>query len=223
MKPPSYYWYSKQGSLTPDNRDFCGIAEAYRTTLCILVDGATSSPKGGELARALVCHLLESFVRLVQPPSSDNMIDLLVLAHTDLRRLYPADSASYIIALGGSNHFVTTLHAGDCRLGRITRHGTIQWQTAVHSLATAIHDLKDHELSSDPNRHQLTRAFKGRRFQPPECNISDFQDSDSSLLLASDGFWADLPEDEQLNVLRGLPIERKPLGISFSWLAKDPS
>lgn len=38
----------------------------------------------------------------------------------------------------------------------------------------------------------------------PECNVFDLQHSDSGLLLASDGFWANLSEDEQLKRLQGV-------------------
>lgn len=210
MKQRGYAWHSQQGSQTPDNRDFCGIAETQGTTLCVLVDGATSGPRGGELARALVVHLLKSFMHLEEPPSSDKIIELLEWAHADLRKGYPADSASYIMALFNGDPSVTTLHAGDCRLGQVLRDGAIRWLTKVHTLATAIEDLEDQELRPHPNRHLLTRAFKGKRFQTPECSSFDLQTVDGGLLLASDGFWADLGEDEQVMVLRGLPVERKP-------------
>lgn len=203
-KSPNYYWHSQQGSLTADNRDFCGIAEITGASICTLVDGSTSSPKGGELARNLVHNLLKKFMKLDSVPSSVIMLDFLKCAHVDLRRQHPADSASYIIAIQDNDRSVTTIHAGDCRLGRITQSGTIQWLTKVHTLANAIHDISDHELRSHPNRHQVSRSFRGRRFMSPECNVFDLQYSDSGLLLASDGFWANLSEDEQLKRLRGV-------------------
>lgn len=198
---PNYRWHSLQGSLTSDNRDVCGIAELHGTCLFILVDGATTGPKGGELAKTLVGHLLESFVSLERPPSCEVLIEILH-THTDLRRQYPADSASYIIALQEDPPSVTTLHAGNCRLGRPSPGGSIQWLTKVHTLANAIDGLADPELRVHPDRHLLTRSFKSRRFDTPECNVFDLQDGGGSLLLASDGFWADLTEDEQLSLLQ---------------------
>ena len=149
-------------------------------------------------------HLLKKFMKLDGVPSSVTMLDLLKCAHFDLRRQHPADSASYIIAIQDNDWSVTTLHAGDCRLGRITQSGSIQWLTKVHTLANAILDIADHELRSHPNRHQVSRSFRGRRFMCPECNVFDLQHSDRGLLLASDGFWANLSEDEQLMGLQGV-------------------
>jgi serine/threonine protein phosphatase PrpC len=116
---------------------------------------------------------------------------------------------SYIIALMGEGPNVTTLHAGDCRLGRLTNQGSIRWLTPVHTLANAIQDLDDQALRLAPDRHLLTRSFRGKRFQAPDCVIHEFDDRDRGLLIASDGFWADLPEDEQLALLQGGPTGRQ--------------
>lgn len=202
-KSPNYYWHSQQGSLTADNRDFCGITEITGASICTLVDGSTSSPKGGELAKNLVQNLQRKFMKLDNVPSSVTVLDFLKCAQIDLRKQFPADSASYIIAIQDNDRSVTTIHAGDCRLGRITQSGTIQWLTKVHTLANAIHDISDHELRSHPNRHQVSRSFRGSKFMSPECNVFDLQHSDSGLLLASDGFWANLSEDEQIKILQG--------------------
>lgn len=59
--------------MTSDNRDFCGIGEACGTTFYILVDGATSCLNGGGLAKALVVHLLNSFLNLGQPLSNEKV------------------------------------------------------------------------------------------------------------------------------------------------------
>gem|GEM_PF-442651 len=205
MTVMEYVWHSRQGNLTPDNRDYCGISKADGTTLCVFADGATGCPAGGDLAKTLVCRLLEGFLRLSQPASIDGMVGLLLEAHADLRRKHPADSASYIIALMGEGPTVTTLHAGDCRLGRLTNQGSIRWLTPVHTLANAIQELDERALRLSPDRHLLTRSFRAKRFQIPDCVIHEFDERDRGLLIASDGFWADLPEDEQLELLQGIP------------------
>jgi serine/threonine protein phosphatase PrpC len=217
MMLPCYLWQSRGGTLAPDNRDYCGIAEAYGTNLCILADGATGTPHSGELARALVCHFLESFKRTQQSLTSEGAITLLKQAHGDLRRQYPADSASYIVAFKTDDPIINTIHAGDCRLGRVTQN-RIQWLTPVHTLATAIQNLEDHVLRADPNRYLLTRSFKGRRFQEPECNIHKLDDKHEVMVLASDGFWADLEESKQLDLLSESPLEMKAFSDDTSCL-----
>jgi hypothetical protein len=46
---------SFQGSLTDDNRDYCGISERPDATLYTVIDGSTRGPNGGNLARELAC------------------------------------------------------------------------------------------------------------------------------------------------------------------------
>jgi hypothetical protein len=50
-----YEWLSFQGSLTDDNRDYCGISERPDATLYTVIDGSTRGPNGGNLARELAC------------------------------------------------------------------------------------------------------------------------------------------------------------------------
>ncbi len=209
VKLADHYWHTQQGSYTPDNRDDYGMIKVQGTTVHILTDGATNGPNSGELARAIVTQLQQRLKNLKQPPSAGTVIDTLKLIHTDLRRKHPADSASYIIALQDKNNSVTTLHAGDCRLGKVDRHGEIHWITAVHSLANATCHLDEHELRPHPDRHLLTRSFRGRRFLEPECNTFDIQAEEEFLLLASDGFWANLSIEDQQLVLSGKQVNRK--------------
>ena len=200
-------WHSKSGIQTTDNRDYYGIAEVHDTRLFIVIDGATSSPNGGALARVLVQQLLDEVDTLETAPTRENLIDILTRIHTALRHHHPGDSASYIIAYQLNNHTITTLHAGDCRLGKISPQNSIQWLTKPHTLANAISDLADHDLINDPKRHLLTRSFKGQRFQAPECNTFGLSNEDTLLLLASDGFWAGLSQESQLNMLNGASID----------------
>jgi hypothetical protein len=51
----------------------------------------------------------------------------------------------------------------------------------------------------------------------PEYNIHKLERRER-LLLASDGFWADLGKNEQLKVLGGGPIERQPPSDDVSCL-----
>jgi PPM family protein phosphatase len=216
VKLRRYYWYTQQGPLTSDNRDFCGIAEIHGISVCILVDGATGSPKCGELARDLVSFLLESCVCLDSPPSQEILINCLERAHVGLRRQYPSDVASYIIVLQDNSQTLTAIHAGDCRLGMIANDGSINWLTCVHTLANAIQSLSDDELRMSSDRHKLTRSFKGKRFETPDCEIFNLKDCCDALLLASDGFWADLSDEEQLLVLQGHRVQETSLNDDMS-------
>ena len=191
-----HLWHSKQGSFTTDNRDYCGIAKNNSSILYLLIDGISKSPNGGEFAKEFVHLFLDIFVGSDELQSENTLQSILKKVHETLRRKFPADSASYILALHNGDSMVT-LHAGDCRLGTITNDGRINWLTPVHTLANAIIFLTDNELRLHPDRHTLTRSFKAKRFEPGIVNHFPLLASDS-LILASDGFWAELDETEQI-------------------------
>ncbi len=192
----AHLWHSKQGSFTTDNRDYCGIAKNKGSILYLLIDGISKSPNGGEFAKEFAHLFLDIFVGSDELQSETTLQGILKKVHETLRRKFPADSASYILALHNGDSMVT-LHAGDCRLGTITKDGIINWLTPAHTLANAIIFLTDNELRLHPDRHALTRSFKGRRFEPGVVNHFPLLASDS-LILASDGFWAELDETEQI-------------------------
>ncbi|KSV91484.1 hypothetical protein N181_31015 [Sinorhizobium fredii USDA 205] len=52
-----------------------------------------------------------------------------------------------------------------------------------------------------PTRHLLTRSFRARRFEPPD--IVTHAEFSGSLLLATDGFWAEQSEKDQARFLGG--------------------
>lgn len=197
-----FEWHSASGALTDDNRDYCGIAERQDAALYAIVDGATRGPHGGELARDLVCRLVDGFIAMDAPVTEDAVCDLLRQAHRDLRRQYAADSASYLIALAMEEGALTALYAGDCRLGRVVEGQAVHWLTGVHTLANATEDLPDAALSVHPNRHILTRSFRAREFQQPECAPCDLTTGDT-LLLATDGFWAEMDTAIQAAFIKG--------------------
>lgn len=198
-----YEWQSFQGTLTDDNRDYCGIAERPDATLFAVIDGSTHGPQGGDLAKDLACHLVDKFMVLDKPVTKQNVLAILQQTHRKLRFQYPADSASYFIMVQADDDQVMVIHAGDCRLGRLlNQKQSIDWLTTVHTLANAITDLSDAELSAHPNRHLLTRSFRPRQFVHPEyCQFSLFPDD--SLVIATDGFWAEMDSAMQTEFLKG--------------------
>jgi serine/threonine protein phosphatase PrpC len=196
-----YEWQSFQGSFTDGNRDYCGISERPDATLYTVIDGSTRGPNGGDLARELACRLVDQFLILDKPVTEPHICNLLQKIHEDLRHTYPGDSASYIIVIQANNK-VMTIHAGDCRLGRIGQDKSIDWLTGAHTLANAIINLSDTELAAHPNRHQLTRSFRPQRFQRPEYCQFPLVTNDT-LLIATDGFWAEMDSAMQMEFLDG--------------------
>ena len=186
-----YEWHSFSGSLTDENRDYCGIAEHPDAWLVIVIDGATIGPHGGELARELAYRLVDGFLASDSPVTEQQICDLLRKAHEELRRQYPADSASYFIAVQGGQDRLMTFHAGDCRIGKVGQDNAIEWISGAHTLANATAPLSDAALSIHPGRHLLTRSFRPRQFEQPECGQC-FPMTGEKLVIATDGFWAEM-------------------------------
>ncbi len=70
-------WHSKKGSRTKDNRDYCGIGLRFDAALCIVLDGSTSGPKGGELARQIAHDLIDWFVAANQEMTTQAIIEIM--------------------------------------------------------------------------------------------------------------------------------------------------
>lgn len=197
-----YEWHSFQGTGTKDNRDYCGIARRPDSTMSVVLDGATRGPSGGELVRELAYRLVDQFLGHDMPVDAAQIYNQLQQAHKDLRHRYPADSASYLIMIDTHDGQLMTAHAGDCRLGKLRKDKSVEWLTKPHCLANATADLAETELAAHANRHQLSRSFRPRRFQEPE--YGQFTSlPDDVLLIATDGFWAEMNSLEQSELLEG--------------------
>jgi len=198
-------WRTHKGTLTTDNRDCYGIARSGEAALYLVVDGSTTTPRSGQLAQDLIDYIVNEFPRMTLPLNSKSLILLLKNAHANLRFKYPGDTASYCLAVQIADNRLLTLHAGDCRLGRIRSDQTITWLVSPHTLANAIVDIPEHELGAHPERHYLTRSFRGRRYDQPETREFSLYARDK-LIIATDGYWADLPHESRISFLDGNPL-----------------
>ncbi|WP_136805152.1 PP2C family protein-serine/threonine phosphatase [Desulfosediminicola flagellatus] len=196
------FWYSCSGSRTVDNRDYCGLASGNGLSIYILADGFTNCRNGGPLAKDLIAAIIYK----CQRESTDISIELvkkwLREIHREIRIKYISDSTAFIIAIFDSEGNLTTLHAGDCLIGRVVEESNIEWLAVPHTLANATSDVTLEKMVNNPNRNVLTRCFKGRRFRNPE-EQSILIHSDDRIILATDGFWADLSSNKQIDLLKG--------------------
>ena len=196
----SYRWYSSSGSDTSDNWDYCGITEGIHSNLIIVADGTTSSPNGGELAKTLICSLMAKFQKTTNPPTKTNILRWLKEIHKEIRLTYFADSASYLVAIPNPEGQLIIFHAGDCLLGRVIKDTKIQWLIEPHTLVNATKSVPHDDLAHDPDRNILTRSFRGWKFIEPEFNCI-FTTPAEKIIIASDGFWADLSRQDQLALI----------------------
>lgn len=192
-------WHSKQGRGTDDNRDFCGIGLRDDDALCIVLDGVTSGANSGEFSRLIARNLIDWFIAAGKV-NQDGIIDQLRNIHAHLMPSFSKDSASYVIALIEYKGRVQLLHAGDCLAGLCKETSVIEWHVHPHTLANAITDMPIAEIAASPLRNLLTRSFRAREFMMPDCGEL-FLQGDNALILATDGFWAELNQERQKRLL----------------------
>lgn len=203
-----FCWRIKQGQRTGDNRDYCGIGMRSDAVLCIVLDGSTSGANSGELVQHITSNLIDWFMDVAGRVSADAIIDQLGHIHKDLAPKFWADSASYVIALIEDEKPALVLHAGDCLAGRYDGKAPVCWLTRPHTLANAIEDMLIADIAATPIRNRLTRSFRVREFLRPDVSEVTL-DGEHNIILATDGFWAELDPNEQSRFLTGddLPVK----------------
>jgi PPM family protein phosphatase len=194
-------WHCQQGTRTADNRDHAGIGIRGDAVLAMVLDGSTSSSASGDFAREIARRMVDWFVSGADSATPDALIVQLRMIHAALAMDYRTGSASYVLALVEATRPALVLHAGDCLLGRREEDGRIAWLIQPHTLANPLLPVAIESLAKDPTRHRLTRSFRSKRFIAPDLN--SFELDDRSLLVASDGFWADLDARQQLAFIEG--------------------
>jgi len=203
-----YQWHSFQGTVTSDSRDYCGVAERQEATMYIVVDGSSRGPSAGELAQNLVKYVVNEFLIMEEPTESDSINNLLIQAHQNFRYQYVSDSASYCIAILTNSTQLMVYYSGDCRLGKINMDGAISWLTCPHTMTNAVEKISEEELINSPIRHILTRSFRSQRFQQPEFFNYSLEQKET-LIIATDGFWADISPEIQTKLIKGERLTKK--------------
>lgn len=189
-------WITQKGNLTEDNRDYCGIAQRDNAELCVIADGSSQSSQSGELAAVFVQSLADRFLSQPYLASADQVAAFINEFLLGLNGKYAAGRLSFLILLDFGGSEVFTLHAGDCRLGRRSNEESVTWLNRPHTLANAIDDIDDATLAQHENRHVLTRCLRSGRQCEIEFGQHSFSEADS-LLIATDGYWAELNGQQQ--------------------------
>jgi serine/threonine protein phosphatase PrpC len=199
----SISWRGVRGQRTKDNRDWCGVGLQATSALCALLDGSTSGPASGELARQVAEVLADWFTTEVDV-TSEKIVDRIRALHDGLACRFRQDSASLLIAHVDIDGSAILLNVGDCVAG-VNASGEIAWKTRPHTLANPVRDLPIQEISVSPLRHHLTRSFRSREFQTPD-EYELLLKEDEALVLATDGFWASLDAEAQSNFFDNLDL-----------------
>lgn len=195
-------WHCRQGTRTADNRDHGGIGIRGDAVLAVVLYGSTSGSASGDYAREIVRRMVDWFVAGAEAVTADVLIAQLQMIHAALAMDFRSDSASYVLVHLGATRPALVLHAGDCLIGRREEDGRITWLTQPHTLANPLQPMAIECLVKNPARHRLTRSFHSKRFIAPDLN--SFELDHRPLLVATDGFWADLEAHQQVAFIEGL-------------------
>ncbi|TGP85621.1 MULTISPECIES: protein phosphatase 2C domain-containing protein [unclassified Mesorhizobium] len=208
-------WISQSGKRTKDNRDCAGVGIRKEGALCVVLDGSTSGPHSGELARQISRALVDWYLSVEGEIASEVITGRMREIHGALSKEHPRDSASYMIAHFRSPSEVVVLHAGDCLLGRYDEKGGIDWVSRPHTLANVAGNVSIPDIVAVPARQRLTRSFRAREFMAPDVMGLKF---DGELVIATDGFWAELNAGDQTLFLDGSDVPMRTEGDDRSVL-----
>jgi len=181
-------WHSRRGNARLNNSDAVALGVWDNQAVIALVDAAESITSV-ELASQWAQVCVSAVIGAEGQGRADSIIAALRQSHKRLRHKYVQDRASYLIAvLELGQRSGTLLFAGDCRLG-ISGTGRPVWLNMPHTVeAHYRHSSTECPTDIEGAEHILTRAFKGRRFQTPECRSFVWAEG-ASLLFSTDGHW----------------------------------
>ena len=221
MTNEKHIWFSRQGSQRDDLWDYCGIGSNGYGTVFILADGATSGPSGGDLAQSIVVEVVNRFSKGTSKQKAFQIDAFLGPIHIHLRKKFKLDFASYIIVLSYPNKPLQIYFAGDCRYGVLKENTKLEWLTHPHCLANSIATLDTEALRETPSRHILTRSFGYKRYGPPEY-LEHSPHGSEKVIIATDGFWADLCPGKARDLLLHGTISKSKFLDDCSFLLLDP-
>lgn len=157
--------------------------------MMLVLDGSTNGPASGAYAREIAGRMMDWFMNGAVV-STESLTGQLRTTHAALADHFKGDSASYAILHAEPGRPVLVSHAGDCIVGRSEPDGNIDWLLQPHTLANALSPVPHDAIAKDPSRHLLTRNFRSRSFMAPD--FVSIELDKRPLLVATDGFWADL-------------------------------
>lgn len=204
---------SQQGTDRANNRDVSASAHNAGIDLYVLADG-TSKPGSGELAQALCDHLLGCFSSaapsIATCPDSALEVALASLGrvHSNLCPDFPFASTSYL-ALLVLGQTAISIHAGDCCLGYLDNNQRMTWLNSPHCGPNWQGDLSHTFIASSPARKRLFNCMSYRRPHEPAVQFMQII-PDTTWILATDGFWAELTAENQLQAIAGRSLEGYP-------------
>jgi serine/threonine protein phosphatase PrpC len=183
------------------NQDFIGVINSTSYVFSIVIDVATKSHDSREFAHYWVNSVLDS-VKLLSVVSPITIQEMLKELQAGLRDCYLHDTASFLCFYWErSNNDAWCVTLGDCRLG-LKRLKSIEWISPVHTAANAFGEEFTAQMANLSKRHIVTRNLNAKRYMRPDIVNLDL-DLNDTIIMATDGFWADLNVASQIQFMEG--------------------
>ena len=196
---------STKGTKRIENRDYVGLLINKKYTICIIVDVSTQSIPGTEFARYFINSVIGSIQQL-ETITPESVTQILKEFQQGLRSNYLHISASYLCFFWCSEtNLAWSLILGDCRLG-LLQSNSIDWVTPVHTGANPYGDTFTDKMKGLPERHIVTRSLHARGSTSPEL-VALLINPQKTVIIASDGYWAEISLRKQFNILSGQKID----------------
>lgn len=203
---PNLICYSQRGTAHTSNRDYISCFDYDDSILVLLIDIATISPLEGDSFIDLFNELICRTVTHDHLQSKELFLDSIEQIVNKLKCSFKIGVASMItVHIPINSVTVWGYTVGDARFGKI-RNNDIIWLTNVHTGANPLGEIFTEEMKILPERRLLTRALNMRKsFEPDYFELDNTEAL--PIVIASDGFWADLPLEDQKLLLAGKTLE----------------
>jgi serine/threonine protein phosphatase PrpC len=188
------------------NQDRCAIVQSVDYLLLTLGDGMGGHPRGEMAAQILMDTTEQHFYRIPKPVAAprDFLKKALQDAHKQIQafgfaQTPPIDPRTTGVVVLVQNGMVHWAHVGDSRF-YLFRKGKLLTRTIDHSYVEQLRQdgiISAEQQETHPQRHFVTRCLGGSP-KPPAISLGEsarLLDGDV-LLLCSDGFWANIEEEE---------------------------
>ncbi|AJC20914.1 hypothetical protein [Pandoraea pulmonicola] len=184
---PGWFWYSRRGTMTSQNRDACGVFSAQDYTLAVVMDATRHGSRAMEFNHAWLAGIGDSLSGAA--PTAEEIVSAMKRAHRqlDIRRFLHERACYAALSMNHATRRIDMLTWGDCRIGRRCLANEIEWLTRPHTLAhSGLFDGSENVVIA---RHVATRFLRAkRRFEAPNA-ISISDSTDAEWILATDGHW----------------------------------
>ncbi|WP_223548409.1 serine/threonine protein phosphatase [Pseudomonas sp. A-B-19] len=213
---------SVKGRAREANHDCAGAVFDGVRGLFVVVDG-TSKPGSGQLAYGFVQAVMEAcqarFSQGAEDTIHSGVQQQLRSVLTDLHvPLFAKQTGTTSYLVGVASHGQLTLaYEGGCSCGFASAEGGIEWFTPPHCKANWRRDRSHRELALDPARHLITRCYRADRSPDPDFVFRSVA-AGERLVFATDGFWAELTDARQGDVLAAPAIEINDVDDDVTWI-----